>query len=380
MRKTEFIFCIFFLLLLPGSCITSFIPETNGDKNLLVVEGLITDQNETYSVKLSTSMPLGGKSNATPFTGASVTVLDDSGNEYPFQEKSAGLYVSDSTVFRGVPGRKYSLLVKSLNPQGVIATYKSIPTEMIPVPPIDSIYYEKIRLEGSNLFNDGVDDCQILVDAHDDTGKCKYFKWNYSETWEFHLHWNAPDEFNRACWISDRSNDIIIKNTSVLSEDKIRGYGINYIPHTTDKLEVKYSILVNQFSVSSDEFSYWDKLKTATDEVGTLYDQIPSFIQGNIYRAENPSEQVLGYFSVSAKASKRRFIQDDFAGQINLYKGCPVATIFNPPSVIEGVGSYLWILESQPFINPPYVVLTNDRGCVDCTTRGTITKPDFWDN
>ncbi len=46
------------LLLLAGSCVSKFIPEVNEASELLVVEGLITDQPGIYTVKLSKSVPL----------------------------------------------------------------------------------------------------------------------------------------------------------------------------------------------------------------------------------------------------------------------------------------------------------------------------------
>ena len=50
-------------------CITEFVPETKEEKELLVVEGLITDQPGINTVKLSKSMPFGKKSEAKPFSG-----------------------------------------------------------------------------------------------------------------------------------------------------------------------------------------------------------------------------------------------------------------------------------------------------------------------
>ena len=51
---------IFFLfLILFNSCITEFTPKSEGEKEVLVVQGLITDQPEHYTVKLSKSLPLG---------------------------------------------------------------------------------------------------------------------------------------------------------------------------------------------------------------------------------------------------------------------------------------------------------------------------------
>jgi hypothetical protein len=362
------------LALLLSGCITKFIPEISDNKNLLVVDGLITDQFETYSVKLSTSSPLGTKTLLNPVKEARVTVTDDYGNSYNLYESVPGTYISDSMLFRGIIGRKYSLHLQVKNGSGNYSYYESVPMEMIPVPPIDSVFYEKIAVKEADQFYNRIDACQIYLDTHDETGKCKYYKWNYSETWEFHLHWEQP---NKVCWITQNSTEIKIKNSSSLIKDQISRYPLNYISNSTDRLQIKYSILANQYSISADEYAYWDKLKTYTEDTGSLFDLTPSFVPGNMSCLNDPSEQVLGYFSVSAKTSRRIFIKDNFDGQLNFYSNCATMTITNP-GYIAGLGSYLWVLETGNFTQPPYVILTDKKWCVDCTVRGTKIKPAFW--
>lgn len=373
--KPDFI-VLLVLLILFRNCVTEFIPETTERKNLLIVEGLITDLHESYKIKLSRSWPLGLKYHVDQVTGAQVAVSDDRGNNYSFHEKNPGIYFSDSSVFRGVPGRKYSLHIRATDTLGFYSYYESVPVEMTPVPPIDSIYYEKVTIREADLSSNGIENCQIFLNTHDDSGNCKYFRWDFTETWEFHLHYDFP---NFACWLTEKSRKILIKNTSGLVKDYIIGYPLNYISETSDRLEIKYSIMANQYSLSQDEYTYWEKLKRFTDDVGGLYDMIPANVPGNISCITNPEEQVLGYFSVSAKTSRRIFIKDHFAGQVNIYGACASEKIFNPGD-IPGIGSWVWILERNDFAVPPYVVLTSDKGCIDCTIRGSNIRPDFWDD
>jgi hypothetical protein len=371
--------CLIVMLLcvLSTGCVTKFIPEVTEDKNLLVVEGLMTDQNETYTVKLSRSNPLGETKGLNPVPGAEVTIADDFDNIYSLSEISPGIYRSDSASFTGLHGRKYSLHVSIAKSSGGRSYYESTPAELIPVPLIDSIFFEKVTIKDAPEFYNRIEDCQIYIDTHDATGKCQYFKWDFSETWEFHLHWDHP---NKICWRTEKSNKINVKNTTGLVDTRVSKYPLNYIPNTSDKLEVKYSILTSQYSISPEEYAYCEKMKGFSEDVGGLYDQMPAYISGNITCINNPEEQVLGYFSVSGKTSKRIFIKSTFNGQVNLYKDCPTDIIYNPPPVIAGLDSYIWILESHPFFTPPYIVLTDQKACVDCTTRGTNIKPSFWED
>jgi hypothetical protein len=374
--KSDFVVISVSLLILLGGCVKQFIPETTEKKFLLIVDGLITDQGESYKVKLSRSLPIGIEYKVDPVLNALVSVSDDLGNIYSFDEKTPGIYLSDSTIFKGETGRKYLLHIRASDTLGFYSYYESELVEMKPVPPIDSIYYEKITVRESDVSSNGIDNCQIYLNTHDESGNCKYFRWDFTETWEFHLHYEFP---NFACWITRTSDKIMIKNTTGLTRDYINGYPLNYISETSDRLEVKYSIRADQYSLSQNEYNYWENLKNFSDDVGGLYDMIPANVPGNITCITHPEEKVLGYFSVSAKVSKRIFIKDYFAGQINIYKDCASQKIENP-GFIQGVGAYIWILERNDFARPPYVVLTSDKGCVDCTVRGTITKPDFWED
>ena len=62
--------CVFILL---TGCIVQFTPETEEEKELLVVEGLITDQPGPNTIKLSKSLPFGKKSEAKPLSGCLVS-------------------------------------------------------------------------------------------------------------------------------------------------------------------------------------------------------------------------------------------------------------------------------------------------------------------
>lgn len=369
--KLRYIAAISLVILLQNGCITQFIPEADEDHDILVVEAMITDQPDDYIVKLSKSMPLGIKSTRVPVRGCTVSVSDDLGNWFYFAESLPGTYVSDKASFKGEIGRKYTLHLKDNN-----YSYKSLPMELIGVPPIDSLNYEKVVIKEKDRDSGAKDGCQVYLYTHDETNKCKFYRWDYTETWEFRLPYAVP---NSKCWITNNSTVIKIKNSSVLSENIIQKYPLNFISNETDRLSVRYSMLVNQYSLGEDEFVYWEKLQKVTENVGGLYDIIPSSIPGNIFCIENPAVKVLGYFSVSGKTSKRVFVKDNFRGLVNLYTHCPDDTIFgNKP--VPGLNESAWVIIDMSYSSPSYKVVTYKKQCADCTTRGTTIKPEFWDD
>jgi hypothetical protein len=368
----KFILIIFIVPL--GSCITEFIPETNELKELVVIEGLITDQSISNRIKISKSLPLGEKIDARPLTGCIVSITDDSGFVCSLTEGTPGTYYTDSTLFRGRINNKYTLHV-ALSDGNRLIHYESSAVEMRAVPPVDSIYYEKIVVKEKVDNNFGEDGCQIYLDTHDASNNCRFYRWDFSETWVLRLLFPVD---NMTCWISDKSNDIYVQTTEAFSNSRITGFPITYISNITDRLKIKYSISVNQYSLSEEEYEYWKKLKNLTVSVGGLHDVIPSSIPSNIKCVERPDEKVLGYFSVSACSSKRVFIKDEFAGIVDQYPDCIADTIYG-----EDDSPYLnvsaWTLIDHPRgVGPRERVLTYRKECADCTTRGTNIKPDYW--
>lgn len=366
-------YIIFFLIVqLLSSCITQFIPQITEEKELLVVQGLITDQQETDTIKLSKSLPFGHVNEATPVSGSRVSISDNMGNSFGLIEIKNGTYITDVSNFRGIPGRYYTL---HINTNSDNLNYESLPVEMKAVPLIDSLYYDKIVVEQPYENFKGIDACQIYLNTYDPSDNCKYYRWDYSETWELRLLFDVP---NQTCWISDKSKAINIKSTVAFNESRINRLPVNYITNATDRLKTKYSILVNQYSLNADEFNYWEKIQNVAIQVGGLYDIIPSSIPSNIHCIENPGKVVLGYFSVSAKSSKRIFIKDNFEGIINQYANCVTDTIGTDKPV--GINETVWILVYHKCSIPcsSTFEITTHRECADCTTRGTIIKPDFW--
>jgi hypothetical protein len=373
MRPVLYIF-ITLSLLLTNSCITPFFPDADETEELLVVQGLITDQPGAYTVNLSRSQPLGYKITDKPVTGCTVLIEDDLGHSYPLHESEPGTYITDPEIFCGEIGRKYTLRITEQDSAGNFISYQSLPEEMRPVPPIDSIYYEKVEIPSEDPNEPVKEGCQIYLDTDDKDGICKYYRWDYSETWKFKIPFDVDKQM---CWKTANSDIIDIKNTAVLSQNKINRYPVAFVSTETDRLSLRYSILVNQYSISEEEYNYWEKLQNISVDVGGLYDVIPASIPGNISCLQKPAEKVLGYFSVSAKMSKRIFIQESFKGFPNFYAICHLDTVsldtYLPPDVM-----IISTREPPDYPPPWYRIITDYPWCYDCTYSGTLVKPDFW--
>lgn len=369
MRPKVFIIILLFLLI--SGCVIQFIPEIEEEPKLLVVEGLLTDQNRANRISISWSLPVGEVMTEQPVKDCRVIINEEGGQGHLLEERFPGIYYTDSTRFRGQVNRKYSLYIQTHN-----GTYATDYIEMKPVPAIDSVYFKTILIK-KDEFGLPVEGCQIFIDTHDPSGRCLYYRWDFRETWEYQIPYSV---FNRVCWRTANSDKIFIKNTSIYNQASVTAFPLQYISNATDRLVERYSIIVNQYSLSDEEFAYWEKVKNVSESVGGLYDITPMSIQGNVYRVENSGEPVLGYFSVSAVTSERIYIDEDFMGLPNFYSFCPSDTVFGPSTVpISGLGVSKWVIIDRTVGEmPPYRIITEYKQCADCTVRGTNIKPSFW--
>jgi hypothetical protein len=386
------IFCcisVFLTIVVISGCVKQFVPETGVDPDLIVVEGLITDQPGAHTVKISRSIPLGTEADFNPVRGCHVWITDDIGTRYQLTESLNGTYLTNAD-FSGIVGRKYTLNIevmrydKRFNRWIVDLVLQSSPVEMLPVPDIDSLYYEKVQIREENGFPFPGEGCQIFLNTADPTERCRYYRWDYTETWKI-VTPLYQRTINRICWITNNSDDINAKTVTGLNENRIERLKVKFISNGSDRLSERYRVQVNQYSVNEEEYNYWSDLEKITEQSGNFYDRIPSSVSGNIHSPGNPDRQVLGYFSVSAKKSKVLYIDEYFKGLLDQYNHCVEDTIrkepgapFPPESIIDYDGILYWIIELNTTSYPQYLILTDDKGCVDCTARGTIVKPDFW--
>jgi hypothetical protein len=377
------------LITTASGCVKQFLPKTGTDPDLYVVEGLITDQQGRHSVSVSKSIPLGSQSELNTVSGCNVWITNDIGTKYVLTELSGGTY-STSSDFKGTVGNKYTLHIEVTHydpyykKKVVDLTLQSQPAEMLPVPPIDSLYYEKVNLRENNGFPMDGEGCQIFLNTADPENKCRFFRWDYSETWKI----QAPTyqkTINNVCWITNNSDEINAKSVTGLSDNRVEALKVKFISNQSDRLSARYRIEVNQYSLNENEFNYWNDLEKITQQSGNFYDITPSSVSGNMYCSGDPDRQVLGYFSVSAKKSKTIYIDAYFKGLINPYSECLLDSVlrapdtpFPPPGLLEYAGFNYWIVEIDTSIPPDYIIMTYNLGCLDCTVRGTKVKPDFW--
>jgi hypothetical protein len=412
-RSIRILFFIFLAVI--ASCIDPYTPNLKNYKSLLVVEGIISDENRSYEITLGRSF---SHADSTPekVSDAEVYVTDGEGTKYDFNNSGNGKYRSDSTLFRAVVDRTYNLHIHLADGRN----YISDSCKMLPVAGIDSLYYEKgEEITGNTgLVYTGL---KILLNSSEGTGSHQYYRWTYDEVWKFNVPYSPAYTFNyvndtiiyfgpvpaviTACWKLNHSSDILISHSSVDNLNRISGEEVLFIPpELSNRLTIKYSILVRQYSISEKEYTFWEQMKAVGEPSGEIFGSQPYPIAGNVHNADDESDKVLGYFGVSAVKEQRLFITEKelrplelpaFKNDCEYIRKCP--DDYPPPpnrptwaAIYNGYVTFAGYVFVTAEVNDGYPLPGNvnikdmiklvftSRHCAYCEETGSVAKPDFW--
>ena len=160
MKKSKIIIFIAIILSLCfSSCQKVIDLKLNTSSSQIVIQGNIYDQTGPYTVKISKSVNF-DESNVYPAViGAMVVISDNTGNSDTLTEASSGIYIT--SVLQGVPGRTYTLTVKT---DGQTYTASSTLPDAVE---INSIYMEKSRFGNEE---------QITIDFTDPANIDNYYR------------------------------------------------------------------------------------------------------------------------------------------------------------------------------------------------------------
>lgn len=379
MKKLKTI--IYFLLLLIAGCIEPFTPKTIVDAgNTLVIDGSINPAEQSAEVKVTRALPLdASQSEQAPREQfANVSIHEQGGASYQLNEVSPGIYKITGVNFDF--NSKYRLEVRTI----AGSTYESEFVQPLETPPLDSVSWRTI----GDVFS-------VEANTHDFTNKAKYFLWTFEETYEYtaplgsYYEWfPGPIILPRTesvyrCWMTLPSTSIIIGTTRQLNENIIRNIRVNGIPRGSEKILYRYSILVKQRAISEQEYEFWRELQNTTQNVGGLFDPMPTQVIGNLRCVTNPDEPVLGYFSAGNVVEERLFVRrnelpEDFrVPPRSIY--CEQDSI--PMSEIPFMPGPLYIVSTYGEGVPEGYVVSS-RFCTDCTSvpGGVNQRPSFWED
>jgi hypothetical protein len=331
---------IAFIILICGCCVDPFNASLSVTKTL-VVDGLLTDQQGPQTVTLSFASNLGvGTITRELASGASVSIVDNTGNETFLAEIDFGTYQTDS-MFVAQQDKTYFLRINLSN-----QTYESDVEKLLPVGQLDSIYFTIRSTPLQNEF-------QIYANSRRPETSTGQMRWRSSFIYEI-ITWpqftadGPPPPCAEAvpctccvCWVYGNNGEIVLANSSNFVGNSFNNNLIATIPINYQQFQVRYYLKVDQLSLSTSAYNFWSLVLSQEKGAASLFQPASARIQGNMHSTTNPGQQVLGLFQVSSMVSK---------------------TIF-----ISRTDVPLGMLQDPPFLNT-----------AECTSLGTNIRPLFW--
>ena len=382
-RKKFQLQLIIIIGLMINSCIEPFDAVTEVFEDALAIEATITNEFKKHKIKLTRAYELDDLGfNISPEKNADVRIIDESQNEYYFQEIDSGFYVS-TIEFKTKENTYYELHITTQDGKN----YASKPTKS---PDTKPIYGLKAHRAFDRNGNEGME----ILAGYDPTGDSKYYRYQYEETYKIiapkwsdgYLRFmvsgtvveSKGSTLGLICYNTELSKSTILNSISENGNGAIPQFPVRFINRNDYIISHRYSILVKQYTISREAHLYLETLKKLSQHENIFSSSQPGFFEGNVYSSDNPNEKVLGYFDVTSVATKRIYFNySDFFQDEPLPPYVEHCEPYYPdPAALRGVinnGSVLYY--STDGFGSHSVV---SRVCGDCTLIGNSEAPEFW--
>ncbi len=391
MKLRFIVICMLGVLFFMHSCEEPFTPvlDERDVSPTLIVDGYI-DVDGPSKFRIFYSRPINPTGNGEPVapgrlgTSVQVSVVSEDGQEYfGTASQTHQVYSVDHPVLDMGTAYFLRLIVDG-------KVYESVPSKGLESGEIEAVDF--------TVDEEGV---EIQVSSLDPSHASPYYRWEFEEAWKFssavkpnaiieggQLVPMTPETDYGTCYQFSNSNNILIGSSGDLSENRIYKAPIQSIAPDSEKLEIRYSILVKQFALSEGAYAFWDLIRKNSEQIGDIFGVMPSEVSGNIANIADPSEKVIGYIEVVRPSEKRIFIDNRAVPPVwrpdrPFYRNCMVVdtvTVAEAPGVFREFPGYLpgWFIYANPASPDPTHVNYAPARCVDCRFKGQQAKPEFW--
>jgi hypothetical protein len=424
MKRIKYIIASVASMCLMSDCITPYEFDVKGFQDLLVVEGVIID-GET-SIRLSRTMPLNPGEDEwagqRPVSGAEVWIEGENGDRFEAlgtggNDWSGSLWGgSGEYIATGVSLNddvRYRLRI-SLGGEEFESDYR-LPQS---TPPIESVDFHLKDPEEGPL--------QIRFNVQGKPEQSRYYMWSYEENWETTAYYNAthylgfPDadyseEYSLSsyvdflqddiedneprplkypapwesispyyyCWKSNRSRELLLTSTDLLTENTLRDHVLFEIALSNDRLSELYRTRIHLYSIAADAYYYFSNQKENTDQAGSIFAPIPSEMMGNIVCTTSPEETVIGFVDVSRRVTYESWIRKGDVPYRPERMACATAFGNDPVEMMEelspmlSAGSLFLLYYDSMSKSMTFVPMD----CRDCRMQGgSKYRPASWPN
>ena len=368
-------------------CITKYeATDIEAAADILVVEGIITDDESTITLSQSINLMEEGYYTPIYIDNANVSVECDDGTQWQAEPYTPPPYSSSwsrngqYTIKTGQlnSDRKYRLKIEineidynSSNrivgpgfPIYTTKTYEYFSDFSYPIqtPEIDSVFWTK-RGKGQPV--------NIHIATHSSDNQVMHYRWSYKEDWEINSDYNLLHSgYPYYCWNSYISKDLLLGSAEKTVFGQVTDKFFETSP-SDRRFSVLYRIDVKQNAISKRAYDYLANIKKNAENIGSIFAPVPSELRGNITCTTDPSRPVIGYIDISSTTQTTRYISKSD----NLYESDSNCRIISEEILSEMFDGRI----------PDYYVKISEGyyievKCVNCTFYGTTLKPDDWPN
>jgi hypothetical protein len=328
------------LTLLYG-CSKVFQPDINTVEPYLTVEGFISTEPGYNYVYLSNSQSYNDEAYFRGLSGATVTVTDNQGKTYTYNQASKGIYrINLQEGNTAVVGRTYTLSV--ITAEG--DTYESLPQQIVQSSPITNVFcqyhLETVLTEDTygqplEMTYDGIN-VLASTDGILPSDNFYLYAWHaYEEhhavlgeiagisTYYIYRHRPLSGKYVNIIRTGDADayDNFHLRNKNVVFIR--RNDMTDYDPSFNDTI---YTLLGNYFdglifqleqnSLSADAYSFYHDIENQLDAEGRLFDPVSPQIAGNIHCVNDESKKVIGVFYASDVAKQVAYFYINSRNQI----------------------------------------------------------------
>jgi len=265
MKNTIFYIAVLFVICLAGACTKIIDLKLGNDTGKLVIEGNITNVAGPQYILLSDNVPFTNTNTYPPVSGATVSVTDNNGNNYPFIESPAGTY-STSTL-TGIPGNTYTMHVSTNG-----SAYTAVST-MPAVVTLDSISDQNAIFGGKNNKK------EITIHYQDPAG--------------------IANQYRFVMYV----NNVQVNHIFAYDDQFIDGRYVNLVLNENDiDIYAGDTVTVEMQCIDKNVYTYWS----------TLMQQSQNGPGGGVTPSNPPTNITpvsLGYFSAHTTDSKTIIVQ-----------------------------------------------------------------------
>lgn len=386
MRKAPFILSAALLLL--SGCIYPFRADIESESfDNIVVSGDILI-GEPTRITLGYVYPLSAfpSEMRKEYPTGKLTIENDSGSSWKGAYQYRGAYVFDTST--APASGKYRLRIELDDGR----EYETPWTGVKQAPVITDLRYA------------GTDDGVGLFLSLDGADSLWNFRWDYTETWEYHADYIPafmfvpglpeadrqnpskiyrepdPSEINYTCWTTRDSIEPFLGSAEGQSDNRLSDVCFMTMQSTDIRISALYSILLTVQGLSSEALAWHRHMNALSNETGSLFSPTPSEMRGNVVCTSDGTQTALGYVDVACRVSRRIYVPNTF--YTRPYD--PDVLLFFPAP--DEDGNYDFDQEFRMGSAPvrgeePSLtgVEWGPKRCTDCTQLGgTTTEPEWW--